>query len=255
MTHFLIYFFIAYVTFLFCREMRPVSSHSRVTFQDDKLEKPLEQTNKPELSEGGKKVIKPKSILVPRHIQPPPSVGLTIRQFNRGSEAIQEPTVETPGGNKEAQKQALTKSEHWGVSAAEFDNSEIGSPRTSATKPRIFAHSFPKQIPHPPTEEDLGLSVQGHGGIRKGRVRSAGTSPARAKAMHPLRVLQRQREMMNNAPARAYRTAPSIPSAHHRYGTKSSGTGVPFMPELENRARRDNSPRHFMHKGIYKFVK
>ena len=233
------------------REVRPVSSHSRVTFKEDRIENPVEQ-NKSEPSEGGKKVLKPKSILVPRHIQPPPSVGLTIRQFNRGGETIAEPVEEgAPSANQETKQTSLSKvAEQWpNFGAGDIDTSEISSPRTSTMKPRIFAHSFPKQIPHPPAEEDLGLSVQGHSGVRKGRVRSAGTAPARAQAMNPLKMLQRQREMLHNSPSRAYRTAPSIPSSHHQFGPRAPGSGTPFIPELENRARRDRSPRSFMHKG------
>ena len=100
---------------------RPVSSHSRVTFQNEPVD--LERPESRDVNnEGGRKVLKPKSILVPRHIQPPPSVGLTIVQFQRGDDVTRERqgvavqrTVHRPQSqpSRSRSSQQLTQSDPW----------------------------------------------------------------------------------------------------------------------------------------------
>ena len=80
--------------------------------------------------------------------------------------------------------------------------------------------------------------------------RSAGRMPGgtQSPAGQVLRMSRKQNEYFKKAPP--VRTPPSIPSPHHPLGGRSPRQGQQYMAELEQHARKDKSPRHFIEKGL-----
>lgn len=144
-------------------------------------------------------------------------------------------------------------------------------------KQRVFQHSFPRQQTHLAEDETANkqqdideLTVEGRGTktktLRKHKAsdatknqpktsrRSAGTSPTRAKSANPLRVLQKQSEMLKNSPVEPYRTAPSIPTPWGELGTRTpraqtaTSRNSLYMAEMEAQSRKMRSPKHYMEK-------
>ena len=106
----------------------------------------------------------------------------------------------------------------------------------------------------PQTHQELDiamLKVQGQNQdpIQPGR-RTVGRGPPRAQSATPLGMLRKQQEMLRRAPSSPYRTAPSIPGPHSLFGGRSPRIGQAFSAELEAHAKKDNSPRHYMQRGI-----
>ena len=84
--------------------------------------------------------------------------------------------------------------------------------------------------------------------------RSAGVVPARAKSANPLRVLQKQSEMLKNSPVEPYRTPPSIPTPWSQFGTRTQRPPAPstvYMAELEAQSRKMNRPKDYVEKGKF----
>ena len=115
------------------------------------------------------------------------------------------------------------------------------------TTPRVLK---PQTLTH--QELDIAmLKVQGQNQdpIQPGR-RTVGRGPPRAQSATPLGMLRKQQEMLRRAPSSPYRTAPSIPGPHSLFGGRSPRIGQAFSAELEAHAKKDNSPRHYMQRGI-----
>ena len=82
--------------------------------------------------------------------------------------------------------------------------------------------------------------------------RTAGTVPLRAKSNSPQKMVAKQRDMMRNVPVTPRRSTPSIP----RTGTsnivreRSPWGGHIYMSEVEAHARKMDSPRSYVQKGM-----
>ncbi len=117
----------------------------------------------------------------------------------------------------------------------------------TAYRQRLYSRTGlrnPQPASRPENVENM--HVEGMCTRTRPRMRTAGTVPSRAQSSGPMRMLIKQQEMLRRAPASARRTAPSIPTAHSAYGTRTPRPGQQYQTEHELQARKHPTPRYYM---------